>query len=236
MPAATRASIRTSRYDSAVGSALGPGGGVYFTIHTGGSGGGDPVDPIASASCRNAQLKAGAKLCKSELACHAKYAKNPARDPIGAYRELCLAKAADKFTLAYDVAALKAEDKSLVCGTSAPASEPLDVITGQVDALVAEVDAIEPGYAPLESAWLSAAGAACFTLVGAQATHASRPDVEKLADAFGKAVLKLEAAAHKAAAKAADKGVAFDPPLDIPPFRDAVNDAIDAATSEINGD
>lgn len=221
-------------YDGGVGSALGPGGGVYFTIDTSGSGGGGgPVDP--TASCRKAQLKAGAKLCKSELACHAKYAKNPFADPLRAKRDLCLAKAADKFTSAYDAAALKAEDKSLVCGTSAPASEPIDAITGQVDAVVAEVDAIEPGYAPLESAWLSAAGAACFASVGAQSADAGKPN-PGLAAALEKAALKLDTAAQKAAAKAADKGVVFVPPLDIPAFHDAVNDAIEAATSEINGD
>jgi hypothetical protein len=40
-----------SRYYSGVGSALGPGGGVYFTIDTNGSGGGggDPVDPLRAA-------------------------------------------------------------------------------------------------------------------------------------------------------------------------------------------
>jgi hypothetical protein len=103
-------------------------------------------------------------------------------------------------------------------------------------AIVAEVDAIEPGYAPLESAWLSAAGAACFASVGAQSANAGKPDADKLATALAKAALKLDTAAQKAAAKAADKGVVFTPPLDIPAFRDAVDDAIDAATSEIDGD
>jgi hypothetical protein len=224
-------------YDSGVGSALGPGGGVYFTIHTSGTGdggGGGPVDP--AASCRKAQLKAGAKLCKSELACHAKYAKNPAADPLGDRRELCLAKAFDKFMSAYDVAALKAEDKSLACGTSAPAFEPLEAITEQIDTMVAEVDAIEPGYAPLESAWLSAAGTACFSAVGAESANAGKRDPDKLARALEKAALKLDTAALKAAAKAADKGVMFVPPLDIPAFHDAVDDAIDTATFELQGD
>ena len=224
-------------YDSGVGSALGPSGGVYFTIETGGSGGGGGggvVDP--TASCRKAQLKAGAKLCKAELACHAKYAKNPASDPLGTYREMCLEKAEDGFTSAYDAAALKAEDKELACGTNAPASEPLDAITGQIDDVVAQVDAISPGYAPLESAWLSAAGAACFASVGAQSTNAGKPDADKLATALEKAALKLDTALQKAATKAVDKGIVFAPPLDIPAFLDAVDDVIDTATSEIDGD
>src|SRR6185503_8635769 len=99
-----------AKYDNGAGSVTGPGGQVYFTIDPNGSGGGGgPVDP--TASCKKSQLKAGAKLCKAELACHAKHAKNPASDPLGAYREMCLAKAADGFTSAYDAAALKAEDK-----------------------------------------------------------------------------------------------------------------------------
>ncbi len=223
-------------YDSGAGSALGPGGGVYFTIDTSGTGGGGggPVNP--TASCRKAQLKAGAKLCKSELACHAKYEKNPAADPLGDRRDLCLAKAFDKFTSAYDTAALKAEDKSLACGTSASASEPLEAITGQIDAIVAEVDAIEPGYAPLESAWLSAAGAACFAAVGAQSANAGKANPDKLVGALEKAALKLDTAAQKAAAKAATKGVVFAPPLDIPAFHEAVDDAIDTATFELDQD
>ena len=225
-----------SRYYSGTGSALGPGGGVYFTIEAGGSGGGGgaPVDP--TASCRKSQLKAGAKLCKAELACHAKYAKNPDGDPDAEKRDLCLAKAEDKFTAAYDGAALRAEDKELACGSSASASQQLEVIDEQVDAVVAEVDAINPSDASLESAWLGAAGAACGASVGAQSTNSGKPDADKLAAALAKAALKLDLAAQNAAAKAAYKGVVFAPPLDIPVFHDAVDDLIDTATSELNGD
>lgn len=223
-------------YDGGNGSALGPGGGVYFTIDTDGSGGGggSVVDP--TANCRKAQLKAGAKLCKAELGCHAKYAKNPASDPFGAYRDMCLAKAGDSFTSAYDKAAHTAEDKGLACGTTAPASEPLAAITDGVDAVVAEVDAIAPSYPPLESAWLGAAGAACFLSVGAHSANAGKPDADKLAAALEKAALKLDTAAQKAADKAADKGIVFAPPLDIPAFHDAVDDLIDTAISELDGD
>ena len=192
------------------------------------------VDP--TASCRKAQLKAGAKLCKSEFACHAKYAKNPGSDPLGAYREMCLAKAADKFTAAYDAAALKAENKELACGTNAPASEPLAALGENVDAVVVEVDAINPSYAPLESAWLGAAGTACSAAVAAQSANAGKPDADKLQTALEKAALKLDAAAQKAADKAANKGVVFAPPLDIPAFHDLVDEAIDTARSELNGD
>jgi len=222
-------------YDSGVGSALGPGGGVYFTIDTiaSGSGGSGPVDP--TANCRKAQLKAGAKLCKSEFACHAKYAKNSDADPLGEKRDLCLAKAEDKFTSAYDTAAMKAEDKELACGTNAPASDVLEAITEQIDDVVAEVDAIEPSYPPLESAWLGVAGTGCSASLAAYAANAGNPDADKLAVALDKASLKLDTTAGKAAAKAEDKGVVFTTPPDVPSFHDAVDEVIDTATSELGG-
>lgn len=217
------------RYYSGSGSALGTGGGVYFTIDTNGSGGGggNVVDP--TASCRKAQLKAGAKLCKSELVCHAKHAKSPD----AAKRDECLDKADDKFTSAFDAAALKAEDKGLACGNNDPASEVLAAITEQVDAVVAEVDTIAPSHPPLESAWLGAAGAACFASVGARANNADKPDADKLFGALEKAELKLDSAVDKAVDKAGDQGVVFVV-LDIEGFLAAVDDLIDAVVSAID--
>src|SRR6185503_3109907 len=185
-------------------------------------GGGTPVDP--TASCTKSQLKAGAKLCKSEFACHAKYAKKPTADPLGEKRDLCLAKASDKFTSAYDAAAAKAEDKELACGTNAPASDPLAAITGQIDDVVALVDAINPSDPPLESAWLGAAGKACGSSAGAYTVDAGKPNPDKLAASLAKASLKLDVVAQSAAAKAAYRGVVFAPPLDIQAFHDAVDE------------
>src|SRR5262249_41411949 len=157
-------------------------------------------------------------------------------DPGATKRDLCLTKAGDAFTNAFDAAAAKAADKELACGTDASASEVLGAIDEKVDAVVAEVDGIEPSYPPLESAWLAATGADCFSSVGAQSANAAKPDADKLASALAKAALKLDTALQKAADTAESKGIVFDPELDIPAFEEAVDDVIDTTTSEINGD
>jgi hypothetical protein len=128
--------------------------------------------------------------------------------------------------------------KRSCAGTSAPASEPLAAIPPVRSAPWSPRSTrSQPSYAPLESAWLGAAGAACFASVGAQSANAGKPDADKLASALEKGGAEARRGGAEDRRRAPRRRTSCSPPpLDIPAFHDAVDEAIDTAISELDGD
>jgi len=225
-----------TRYVTGTGSVYGGGGHVIFTIDTaasaGGSGGSN-ANPVAA--CTKSQLSAAAKLCQAQLKCEAKYEKAPGKDPLGAKRDLCLAKAGATFTNAYQKAAATAASKGLLCGTSQSAAAQAAAIDAEVDAILAEVAAVSPAYAPLTGAWLDAAASACGSSLGAEAKHVGKPNPTNLGKARVKAAAKLVSTADKAVAKAEKKGIVFAPAPDVTGFAAVIEAAIQNVLAAIRG-
>jgi hypothetical protein len=218
-----------SLYPIGVGSAIGVGGYVTFSMGSGGSGGGSG-DP--TAACDSAHLGAAAALCQSQLRCQSSNAKAPDANELAD----CMDQAGQSFSAAYNRALLGAAGDGLTCSTTQPAVDLREAISGRVAGIADDVNAIIPPHAPLVSAWLGAAGAACGAGLKAEATNAAKPDASRLARARGKAGAKLEGAARKALAKAAKQDIVFDPPLDVGAFADSVGEVIDETAADLGGD
>jgi hypothetical protein len=224
-----------SRYPIGTGSALGAGGGVYFTIDAAGGGGGHgTADP--TAKCRKAQLTSGAKLCQSELKCLATYAKNSAKPDALLKSVACVTKAKNAFTSSYDKAAAAAAKKGLQCGTTDTAATLSGSLDARIGTVVSKVNDVDPEYLPLKSSWLGGAGTACGAGLRAEATNAAKPDAAKLAKARQKATDNLTSTANKAVDKAVKKGISFTTPPDVTGFVESVDSLIDDTSSDLNGD
>jgi hypothetical protein len=82
------------------------GANALYAVAGGGAGGAPALDPVTA--CQVGQLKAASKLCKAQLGCEAKLARDPAKDPGGAHRDACQANAAARFEAAWDGAVAEA--------------------------------------------------------------------------------------------------------------------------------
>ena len=170
--------------------------------------------PVLSpqTACQVKQLKAGAKLCKAELACEAKLAKDPASDPSGAKRDACAAKAQAAFVAAWD---------AQVAATAAAGGCHNDEVGADVAPLVLEAsagaigligsgDAANPTDRALRTKLMKKAGALCSESFGAWKKHAIVPDTTKLANGLAKARGRFVAVAGSAIATASSQGVSYD--------------------------
>jgi hypothetical protein len=219
-------------YPIGSGSAFGPGGYVTFSFNTSGSSGGGSGDP--TAKCVTTQMKSAAAMCQSQFKCQASFAKAPLRDPGATKRDDCVDKAGQKFTAAYNKAAVTAAGKGLTCGTTAPAADVRVAIAARVEGVVADVGAITLVYPPLVSSWLTAAGAACGAGLKAEAADAAKPNPTKLAAARAKGTDKLTSTASKAVLAAQKKQIVFDSPPDVPAFVESVDALIDDTAAQLD--
>jgi hypothetical protein len=175
--------------------------------------GGAPA-PVMSpqAACQVKQLKAGAKLCKAELACEAKYAKDPASDPSGAKRDACVAGAETAFVASWDSAVAATAPAGGCHDQEAGASVAPMVRTagGDAIALVGSADAANAADRALRAKLMKKAGALCGESFGAWRKHAVAPSTAKLSNGLARARERFVGVAGSAIASAASQGVSYD--------------------------
>lgn len=176
--------------------------------------------------CPAAQAKSAASLAKSTLGCFAKWAKNPARDPVELRLDACLAKAADRFATAYERALQKYMDCTL--------DEPVDqVIEGRFQQPLHDlVRAIFQGCDPtnhtdtaLRAALIKEAGGAAGKLLSAWSAWLKKPDARKLVLASLKAPVRAAQKMDKAIQRSMKRFVYYDG-LPAPEILGAVDDAV----------
>jgi len=173
-----------------------------------------PVAPIVSpqAACQMKQIKAGAKLCKAELACEAKRAKDPAADPTGAARDACASKAQASFVSAWDgvVAATAALGGCYDQQAGADVAPLVRAASGDAVDLIGSGDASNPTDRALRTKLMKKAGALCGESFSAWRKHAAAPDAAKLANSLAKARSRFVGVASGAVASATSQGVSYD--------------------------
>jgi hypothetical protein len=186
--------------------------GMYGPDGTPASGGAPAPVMSPQAACQVKQLKAGAKLCKAELACEAKHAKDPASDPSGAKRDACVAGAETAFVASWDSAVAATAPAGGCHDQEAGASVAPMVRTagGDAIALVGSADAANAADRALRAKLMKKAGALCGESFGAWRKHAVAPSTAKLSNGLARARERFVGVAGSAIASAASQGVSYD--------------------------
>jgi Matrixin len=176
-----------------------------------GAGGAAPVIS-PQAACQVKQLKAGAKLCKAELACEAKRAKDPAGDPSGAKRDACVGSAEAAFVAAWDsaVAATAAAGGCHDQEAGAAVAPMVRSASGDAAALVGSPDDANSVDRALRAKLMKKAGALCGESFGAWRKHAVAPSTAKLTNGLARARERFVGVAGSAIANATSQGVSYD--------------------------
>lgn len=186
--------------------------GMYGPGGTPVSGGGAAPVLSPQAACQVQQLKAGAKLCKAELACEAKQAKDPASDPTGAKRDACNSQAEASFVAVWD-AAVAAAAAGGGCHDQAAGAEVAPLVSGASDGaigLIGSADASNPTDLALRTKLMKKAGAMCAESFSAWRKHAIAPDTTKLTNGLARARERFVGVAGTAIANATLQGVSYD--------------------------
>ena len=167
-------------------------------------------EPAPVVTCQSAQLRAASQLCKAELGCQAKHAKDPARDAGGSQREACVAAAEDAFTAAWDAAVAAGAG---ACNATGPAVDVAPLVgsaTAGAIGLIGAGDTANADDRALRTKLLKKASAMCGSAVGAWKKNAAVPNETKLANTLTRARAAFASAATKAVANARAKGVSYD--------------------------
>jgi hypothetical protein len=166
----------------------------------------EPVDPIVA--CQTTQLRAAAQLCKAELGCQAKHAKDPASDAGGAKRDACVAKAESAFTAAWDAAV--AAGGCAASGSGLDVTPAVGAATAGAIGLIGAGDTADADDRALRTKLLKKASGLCGSAIGAWKKNAVTGNARKLANDLARARASFAAAAEKAVANARGKGVSYD--------------------------
>jgi hypothetical protein len=167
-------------------------------------------DPLVA--CETSQLGAASRLCKAELQCQAKHAKDPARDAGGSKRDGCVATAASAFAAAWD-AAVAAGAAAGGCHAQSPGIDVAPLVgaaTAGAIGLIGEGDTSSADDRALRTKLLKRASAMCGSAVGAWKKDAVAPNPTKLANTLARSRAGFASAATKAVANARAKGVSYD--------------------------
>jgi hypothetical protein len=172
------------------------------------AGAGDP--PPAPQSCQVMQLKASAKLCKAQLGCQAKHAKDPSRDADGAKRDACASAAEADFVAAWDAAVAAGVGG---CGSTQPGGDVVPMVTAASDGAIAAIgdgevtNTLDTG---LRAKLLKKASALCGENFNAWKKEAQVPNIDKLATALARSRAHFVEAGGNAISKATGRGVSYD--------------------------
>ena len=170
----------------------------------------EPLDP--EVACRVDQRRVAGRLCKKHLRCEAKFAKDPAKDPGGASRDVCIAEARAGFVDAWDRAVDAALGAGETCSNEdagASVEPTISAAALQVEIDIGPGDAANPLDRSLRSKLLKRTGTSRRGLRGL-AADAVDPDAAALAAALLDAASDFAVDAQKLIDNAADDGVACD--------------------------
>lgn len=168
------------------------------------------ADPLVTCEVR--QLAAASKLCKRQLRCQARYAKDPAVDPDARVRDGCMEEARGRFAAAWDAAVADGE----VAGGCFAQDPGIDVApmvgasTAGAIGLIGEGDPANEADLALRTKLLKRSGALCKKAVRAWKKDAVVSDEAKLATRLARSRARFAESAAGAVARAASKGVRYD--------------------------
>lgn len=194
---------------------------------------GEPLEP--DVACRVDQRRVAGRLCKKHLRCEAKFAKDPAKDPGGADRDVCVAQAKADFANAWDAAVDAAIDAEGACSNQSAGVvvEPtVSAAALQVETDIGPGNLANPLDRSLRSKLMKRAATYCAADFAAWKADATDPDPAALAAALLDAASDFAVDAQKLIDKAADDGVAYDgaAPAALVPIVEGAANAIGAAT------
>lgn len=158
--------------------------------------------------CRMEQLQAASNLCKRQLACEAKQAK----DLDTAKRDACVAAAQVTFAATWD-AAVAAGASAGGCYEPSDSASMAPLVTSAAGAAVTEVgsgDTTDPKDRALRAKLLKQAGGLCASDLGAWKKEAATSDPAKLTRAIDKARGRFVATGAAAIDKATARGVSYE--------------------------
>ena len=171
-----------------------------------------PEEPDPLVACETSQLGAASRLCKAELQCQAKHAKDPARDAGGSKRDGCVAAAASAFGAAWD-AAVAAGATAGGCHAQDPGIDVAPLVgaaTAGAIGLIGEGNTSSADDRALRAKLLKKASAMCGSALDAWKKDAVAPNPTKLANTLARSRAGFASAATKAVANARAKGVSYD--------------------------
>ena len=226
-----------SAFDAGSFALGGANGSFTVTLNEGNGGGGGNDQVKIQQTCLGGQISAGAALCKSVLACYAKQAKAPAKDPMGTVLAACLEKTEAKFASSFDKATNTATRKGGQCLSAETGFEAVLSLDDDVDQLAALIEAgADPSSkddAKLRAALYKAGSKMVASILKAEAKEVKKPNAAKLQKAVDKAEAGVAKAVGKATAKAAAKGIATS--ITAQDVIDAVDELVDAVLDVAEG-
>jgi hypothetical protein len=183
----------------------------------GGDGGGSGGATVEQ-KCQIDQLSSAANYCKKHVKCEAKYVKDPAKDPGGAGRDACQAKARADFLAQWNDAIGDASSASGNCAnqdSSATVDSIVDLGAVAVEAGIGGGDPLNPEDRKMRQKVMKKAASLCQKDFDAYERDVTQQDPVKLTNDLADGRSKFLNDANKAILKAASSGVVYDgDPLD----------------------
>jgi hypothetical protein len=171
----------------------------------------EPLEP--EVQCQVDQLKAAAKLCKKHLKCEGSLVKSPAKDPVGAKRDACVAKALESFRNKWDGAIADTVDAGGVCNdqdSSAIVEAEILTAVGALEAAIGAGDPLVKADGKMRQKLMVRTGALCDQNLDAWEKAVTRGDAGSVGSDLVKALTKFLKKGSSAVAGGAAAGVAYD--------------------------
>lgn len=179
--------------------------------------------------CQADQLRALARLCRADLACHARSARRPGTAGTAGTAEklaACLERRRHGFEKSFGRAAERAARVLAVCPLSDSPASVASLLQTEAAALATSVTAgqspDDPDDGHLRASLLKESARLCGTALAAEAKHARKPDANRLGARRAKARTRFDGRALHALEKATNRGVSYGGA-----GGDAVGDAIE---------
>ena len=183
----------------------------------------DPEDPVPSGAtveqkCQISQLSSAANYCKKHIKCESKYVKAPSKDPGGAGRDACQAKARADFLAKWNDAIGDASSAGGNCtnqDSAATVDSIVDLAALAVEAGIGGGDPLNKSDRKMRQKVMKKAGSMCDQDFAAYEKNVTQQDPVKLTNDLSNARAKFLNGANKAILKAAGSGAVYDgDPLD----------------------
>jgi hypothetical protein len=179
----------------------------------------DPAPPPAlpqrnaAVRCRQDQLRAAGRLCRKQLRCGSRYAKDEATDAGGVERDACVARAEAAFVARWDAAVAATAAAGEACMDESAGASVAPLVSAAalgVESDLGPGDASNPDSRALRAELLREASGLCADDLAAWRRDAAAPDPVRLAADLAEARADFVADASAAITDAASDGVAYD--------------------------
>jgi len=195
--------------------------GHYWSQSFGGSatlesacGGGGTGSSAALERCQSDQLRALSKLCRSDLACHARTARRPDAPSAAEKQSACLERHRRGFEKSFGRATERAARALAVCPLSDSPASVASQLQTEGATLAASVTAgqtsADSNDGRLRGSLLKESARLCGAALAAEAKHARKPDAGRLGSRRTKARTRFDDRAARALAKPTSRSVSYD--------------------------